>query len=321
VRRFSFHRARSLDEALALKAAHGARGRFVAGGTDLLIELRRESADEPPLVVIDITPIAALRGIALEANGPEAGGGAVPQAVPASQAAAGSEAVATPGPTLHIGPLTTHGELEHHALIRARIPLLADAAASIGSPQIRCRGTLGGNLATAAACADTAPPLLALDAVLTLRSVRGVRELALSDFLVAPHRTAIADDELLTDVRCALPALGSGMAFTKLGRRHALSISRLSIAVVLGRDEQGALGGVRVAAGSVAPAPRRFTAVETFLQGREDGPALFADAGRLLAQEMVRLTGRRWSTPYKEPVVAALLARALARAAGEVHHG
>jgi xanthine dehydrogenase FAD-binding subunit len=295
VRRFSFHTAHTVDEALALKAEHGRRARFVAGGTDLLVELRRQSADEPALAVIDITSIAALRGIALGSPGA--------------------------GATLRIGPLTTHDELECDASIRERAPFLAAAAASIGSPQIRYRGTLGGNLCTAAACADTAPPLLALDAVLTLRSVRGARELPLSDFLVAPHATAIAQDELLTDVRFSLPALGTEMAFTKLGRRNALSISRLSIAVMLRRNEHGALDDVHIAAGSVAPAPRRFTAVETFLQGRAVDPALFEDAGRLLAQEMVHLTGRRWSTPYKEPVVAALLSRTLAQAIGGVHLG
>jgi len=105
------------------------------------------------------------------------------------------------------------------------------------------------------------------------------------------------------------------MAFVKLGRRNALSIARMSIAVVLRRDGRGALADVRVAAGSVAPAPRRFAAVEASLRGRAPDGQLFADAGRILAQEMIRLTGRRWSTPYKEPVVAALLARTLTEAA------
>jgi CO/xanthine dehydrogenase FAD-binding subunit len=307
VRRFSFHRATTLDEALALKAAHGQSARFVAGGTDLLVEVRRQSADAPELAIIDITRIEALRGITLETDGPASGMARDP-----AEAQAGTAT----HETLRIGPLTTHDELEYGALIQKRVPFLAAAAASIGSPQIRCRGTLGGNLCTAAACADTAPPLLALGAVLTLRSARGARELPLSEFLVAPHTTAIAADELLTDVRCPLPAPGSAMAFAKLGRRGALSISRLSIAVVLRRDRRGALGDVRLAAGSVAPAPRRFPAVESFLQGRVPEPGLFADAGRLLSQEMIRLTGRRWSTPYKEPVVAALLERTLAEAVG-----
>ncbi len=311
MRRFSFHRAATLDEALALKAEHGARGRFIAGGTDLLVELRRESPEEPRLAIIDITPIAALRGVALE---PE-GAGAATSAAASAATPADARARAVSGERVRIGPLTSHDELECDALIRDRLPLLAAAAASIGSPQIRCRGTLGGNLCTAAACADTAPPLLALDAVLILRSVRGRRDLALADFLLAPHTTAIADDELLTDVRCVLPGPGSGTAFTKLGRRDGLSIARMSIAVALRRDERGLLEDVRVAAGSIAPAPRRFEAVEAVLRGHTPDAQLFADAGRLLAQEMIRLTGRRWSTPYKEPVAAALLARTLTEAA------
>ncbi len=321
MRRISFHSPATLEEALALKAEHGPRGRFVAGGTDLLIELRRQGADEPALAVIDITRIEALRGIALDAPGGAPGTERDPGADPGSAHEGAATGCPDARATLRIGPLATHDELERAALIRERVPLLADAAASIGSPQVRARGTLGGNLCTAAACADTAPPLLALDAVLTLRSVRGARELPLGDFLVGPHATAIAPDELLTGVRCVLPAAGAGMAFTKLGRRNALSISRLSIAVVLRTGERGAIADARVAAGSVAPVPRRFTAVESLLQGRAAEPGLFAGAGRRLAQEMVRLTGRRWSTPYKEPVVAALLERTLAQAAGSVEVG
>ncbi len=282
-----FHSPASLEEALELGARHGPRGRFLAGGTDLMVSLRRDGPPPDPLHVTDLSRLAQLRAIEPTDNG------------------------------LRIGACVTHAEVVAQAgsgaLGAACAAILAAACGSVGSPQIRNRATVGGNLCNASPCADSAPALLALDAVLILRSVRGSREIALDAAFEAPYRLAKAPDEILTHIRIPpVPAQTRG-AFVKLGRRNALAVSRMSIAVALRQDADGLLSGSRVAAGSVAPTPRRFPEVEALLDGATPGQVLFEQAGRRLADRMVSLTGRRWSTPYKEPVVAALTARGLAQ--------
>lgn len=283
MRSIHFHTAATLDEALAFKAQHGAAGRLLAGGTDLIVALRAEGALIPPAEVLDLTGIDELRGI-------------------------------TVGEKVTIGALTTHTEIEENESLRRVAPLLCTACGQIGSPQVRNRGTLGGNICNAAACADTLTPLMALDAEVDLRSESGVRCLALADAIKGGNKTALAPGEILTHVRFRPPPPHARTSFVKLGRRKALSISRMTMAVILQRDADGHLIGARVAAGSVAPTARRFPTIEDHLNGKAPTPALYIDAGNTLAAEMIAITGRRWSTPYKEPVVAALLRRALERA-------
>ena len=218
---------------------------------------------------------------------------------------------------MRVGPLATHTEVSENSAVGSRARLLAIASSEIGSPQIRNRGTIGGNICNASPCADTAPPLMVLGAVLALRSQRGTREVSIEDAILSPYRTALAEDEVLTDIRFNLPPEGTGSAFIKLGRRNALSISRMSIAVLARKDARRILRDVRLAGGSIAPTPRRFRTVESILEGNEPTPALFEAAGNEMIAEMIRVTGTRWSSPYKEPVVAALLRRALARAIAE----
>jgi len=279
VRRVSFHRATTLDEALELRARFAGRGAVVAGGTDLLVALRAESRSLPFLEVVDISPVAALRGIAV------AGG------------------------TVTVGALATHHELESDAELRRVAPLLGEACATIGSPQIRNRGTVGGNVANAASCADTLPPLVALGASLTLRSRDGSREVPAAGFVSAPYETALRPDEILTAISFHALESDERSAFRKLGRRNALSVSRLSVAVVLRRGAEGVLSDVRIAAGSVVPTVRRFPEAEACLNGSRGEDAALGAAGAALAAAMVQETGRRWSTPYKEPVVQAMVRR------------
>src|SRR5208283_4982907 len=125
-----------------------------------------------------------------------------------------------------------HTGVAFSKLLQERAKLLSSAASVIGSPQVRERGTVGGNIMNAAACADTVPPLIALGARVTLQSKAGCRELALADLFVKPYQTKAKPDELLTDIRFPKLPPGARSAFIKLGRRNALSISRMSVAVV-----------------------------------------------------------------------------------------
>jgi carbon-monoxide dehydrogenase small subunit len=214
-----------------------------------------------------------------------------------------------------IGPLVTHAQLQDSPLVQRAAPLLVSAAASIGGPQIRHRGTIGGNIMNAAACADTVPPLVALDATVTLQSSAGARELRLVDLFVKPYQTQARPDELLTAIRFpALPA-SARSAFLKLGRRNALAISRLSVAAVLEFDAAGCVAAARIAPGAVFPAWRRMTTAERMLVGKTPTTELLAVVGQKVSEEMIAETGRRWSTEYKEPVLAVLVRRALEQCA------
>jgi xanthine dehydrogenase iron-sulfur cluster and FAD-binding subunit A len=280
----AYIRVATVAEACLILAEHGADAAILAGGTDLLIKLRRLSAQTPKLI-IDISRLSELSGIA-ERDG-----------------------------DLVIGPLATHTQLQRSGLVQRRAHLLASAAASIGAPQIRNRGTIGGNIMNAAACADTVPPLIALGATITLQSGAGARELNLGELFLKPYQTTANPDELLTAIRFpCLPATVRS-AFVKLGRRNALSITRLSVAAILEIGADGRIDGARIVPGAAFPTWRRVTEAEQMLMGEKPAADLFAAVGRRVSAEMIRETGRRWSTEYKEPVLAVLVRRVLEQCA------
>ncbi|MBD3335093.1 MAG: xanthine dehydrogenase family protein subunit M, partial [Candidatus Eisenbacteria bacterium] len=159
-------------------------------------------------------------------------------------------------------------------------------------------------------CADTLPALLALNAHVEAQSARGARRIPAENFLARPYVTALAPDEMVAGVGFKPLPPEAGSAFVKLGRRDALSISRGTVAAVLERDN-GVVRRAQVAAGSVAATPCRLRPVEAVLEGRTLTASILKEAGAVLVTEMIRLAGRRWSTPYKERVMPALLRRAL----------
>lgn len=275
---FAYSACSSLEEACALLA--GAPGKVLAGGTDLLIELRRPGTSAPGSLV-DISRIESLRGI-------EAVDGAV-----------------------QIGPLTTHAQVARSALLHTAAGLLATAAGSVGSPQIRNRGTIGGNIMNAAACADTVPALTALEARLVLASTQGERIVPIERFFKEPYVTVARPDEILTRIAFSPLPPGTRGAFIKLGRRNAVAIARLSVAAVVTCESGGRITGARIVPGAAMPVWSRVPGAETMLIGEYPSSSLFASAGRATAEAMIRMTGRRWSTEYKEPVLAVLVRRAL----------
>ena len=272
--------AATIAEACQILAEHGDEASVLAGGTDLLVEFRRPSAKLPKLIV-DISRVPELGGI-VESNG-----------------------------HLVIRPLATHTQLQRSSGLQRLAPLLASAAAAIGAPQIRNRGTIGGNIMNAAACADTVPPLIALGATVTLQANAGSREMSLGELFLKPYQTKANPDELLTAIRFPRLPANARSVFIKLGRRNALSISRLSVAAILEIGGDGIITGARLVPGAAFPTWRRVTEAEQMLVGEKPAARLFAVAGQKVAEEMIRETGRRWSTEYKEPVVIGLAERAL----------
>ncbi len=261
---------------------NNAGARPIAGGTDLVIQLRAKRLPSNPLVV-DLAHLDELHFLVESEN------------------------------QLKLGPLLTHQELADSPQIQQWAPLLAQACRRIGTPQIRERGTLGGNIVHASPAADTLPPLLVHDAFFTLQSACGTRSLAASSFFRAPYQTEIWSVELLVQV--SLQKLsGFGFGYQRLIRRQAVGIARLSVAGAL-LLEGGQIREARIACGAAAPTVFRAHQAESWLAGKKCGAETFRKAGELVSAEMIERSGVRWSTPYKQPVLATLVERALDQAA------
>lgn len=283
---FAYYRPHSLKEALELLAEFGKKARILAGGTDLLIYLRSGRGMEEVETIIDITYLEELNFIQEDGN------------------------------KLCIGPLVTHNQLVESELIDQHAGLLAKAAAVVGSPQIRNRGTIGGNVANAAVCADTVAPLVALDACVKVERVGHSRWLPLEEFIIGPNRTKLGWDEMVTEITFAKLSPGAGWGFTRLARREALAIARMNVGVVAEKDQEGKVSYISIAPGSVLPSPSRINEAEQVLQGKEPSSDLIRQAGEAVAAKMLAVSGRRWSTDYKEPVIIALVERAISQALG-----
>lgn len=279
---FDLHRPKTVAEALDLLAEFGAEARVLAGGTDLMLALRARPGIKLKTIV-DLSGLAELSFIREE------------------------------GDLVKLGPLTTMARVAQSPLIASLAGLLAAAAAAVGSPQIRNRGTIGGNVANAAVCADTVPPLVALEAQVKLERRGGERWLSLPDFITGPNRTVLEPGELLTEIAFTrLPATAS-WGFMRLARRQAMAIARLNVAVVLDRDGEGVVTAARISPGAVLARPGRIAAAEEVLLGRRPDPALISRAAAQVGDALAA-AGRRWSTPYKEPAITALTERAIKQA-------
>lgn len=279
---FNLFRPQSLQETLDLLAEFKGTARILAGGTDLLISLRAKEGMEDVRNVIDITGLQELAFIQER-------------------------------DLLEIGPLTTIAQVAEDSVLRQNAGLLAEAAAAVGSPQIRNRGTIGGNVVNAAVCADTVPPLVALGATVKLERKGGSRWLPLDQFITGPNRTQLAEDELLTKIAFAKLPANASWGFMRLARREALAIARMNVAVIIVRDGQGKVEHARIVPGSVLSRPTGVPEAEKLLVGTHPDEALAHQAGEAVAAAMTS-SGRRWSTPYKEPAIIALTERAIKQA-------
>ncbi len=275
-----FVAAASLDEALAALASGEAK--VLAGGTDLMVQLRRArlAGDELPAELVDVNAVPELTRLELEGSEPYLGAG-----------------------------LTFHN-LGSAPQVQAKYPLLAQAAATVGSVQVRHTATIGGNVANASPAADGLSALVALNAVAHIASGQGRRQCPLTELITAPNETTLAPDELILGfVLDPLP--GSwGQAFYKVGRRQAVSVARLNLAVCLERE----LKDPRVVLGSCFPTPRRLGDVEELLSGGQPGEELWRKAGAQAASHFTGVCGWRESAVYKVPAIAKGTARALADA-------
>ena len=271
---YEYYAPRSLPEALEYLAENTGNCQIIAGGTDLIPALRKE--DIHPARLLNILEIV------------EAGG------------------ISETGETVRIGAITTFNDLADSELIRKEFPLLAEMALSVGGPQTRNRGTIGGNIASAAPAADGLPVLLSLDAELELSSRRGKRSLPLNEAITKAWTPAWDDDEMITAIKVNKLPPGTRTKFYKLARRKALARSRMTISLILRSGSGGEIEELRFVPGSVMPVPRRMEEVEKLLTGKVPTDELLDRAARAVGEEMVKVTGIRWSTGYKKPVLGNL---------------
>jgi CO/xanthine dehydrogenase FAD-binding subunit len=254
---------RSLEEALRLKSERP-DAVPIAGGTDLMVELNFDR--RRPETVLNLGEVEELRGWSRENGALRLGAGLTY-----------TEAIAEP--------------------LRSLLPALAEASRTVGSPQIRNRGTIGGNLGTASPAGDALPPLLVEQAEVELASVRGTRRLALDEFLVGPKRNALDADELIAAVH--VRPSGASQTFMKVGPRNAMVIAVCSLAVAVDREQ----GELRAAFGSAGPVP---TLVRAPLAESDGFPALVASAASPIDDV-------RGTAAYRRHALRILAARGLER--------
>jgi len=278
----TYYTPTSLDETLRLLAEHGSEARIVAGGTDLLIELQR--GVRQTRVLIDITRVGGLDKVQLADDG-----------------------------LVHVGPTVTHHRaVASEALVERGFPLVM-ACCQVGTPQLRNRGTIIGNLVTASPANDTITALWALDAWIELRSVRGKRVLTFADFYQGVRKTGLAPDEMVTGV--TFPGLTPNQRgmFVKLGLRRASSIAVVNAAVVLtfDDDDDGVVTHARITLGSVAPTIIRAREAEEMLMRVSLNEERIAKAAELAARAATPIDDIRAGADYRREAVRVLVHRAL----------
>ncbi len=279
--RFDYVRAHSLEEAIQLLSEPGKISKPLAGGTDILVYIRQREPWFERLVDISLLPeLKIIRG---------------------------------DDTNVRLGAGVTFAEVIESDFLNQIAPFLVEACRSVGSPQIRNLGTLGGNVVNAAPCADSLPPLVCLDAVAHLCRAKGEREVPVGELVTGPNQSQVRDGELVTHFSFPIPPEGVSSAFVKLGRRKAQSISRLSMATMGRTTSGGVVDFVRLTPGAATPRTKRFEEVEAMLLGEQRTESLLIEAGEKVAALMVETTGRRWSTEYKEIAIKALAERALRR--------
>ncbi len=275
----TYYTPTSIDDTLRLLADHGSEARIVAGGTDLLIELQR--GVRQARVLIDVTRVGGLDQARLDDAG-----------------------------LIHVGPTMTHNQaIASPVLIERGFPL-ALACSQVGTPQLRNRGTIAGNLVTASPANDTITALWALEARLKLRSVRGERTLSCADFYHGVRQTALAPDEMVSDV--VFPALGADQRgiFVKLALRRTHAISVVNAAVVLAFDSD-VVARARITLGSVAPTVVRAPEAEEALVGGPLNEERITQAAELAAQAASPIDDIRAGADYRRRIVRVLVRRAL----------
>lgn len=279
--RISYARPPGVDEALYLLNESEINNFVLAGGTDLMLMFRMDK--KLCGRVVDISEISELHEIKLTEN------------------------------VVTFGAAATFNEILNNPIIKKTAPVLAQACQQVGAAQIRNMGTVGGNVANAAACADSIPALVCLNAIAKIKTPNGELEFPVSELVTGPNKTKIPKGGLIISFSYQVPLPGSRSIFFKLGRRNAMAISRLTVAALGRLDDSNTIVEARFVTGSATPQICRIKVVEDSLIGKRPGEELFKSSATLATDEMIRLSGKRWSSEFKIPALQSMTARAFSQ--------
>ncbi len=282
--KFAYHKPASARKALEMLSAMKGKAAVLAGGTDLIPAVRRGKA--APEALVDIKGIESFRGIGISGN------------------------------SVVIGSLATLADLVSDPILAEKLPVLALAAAGMGSPQVRNRGTAGGNLCNAAPSADLAPPLIVLGAKVRILAPKGGRTVPVEEFFLGPGRTLVSGGKgILAAIVVPLPKKGSKSSFHALTPRAAMDLSVVSVAASALRVG-GRVAAVRIALGACAPVPLRCAAAEAALKGSPGGLEDAARAADAVAAAACPISDVRASEAYRRDMARELALRAVREVLG-----
>lgn len=290
--RIEYHRPTELEQALELLSEHKEDCKIIAGGTDLIPAARQGRMLLPRRIhIIDISSIKELDYIIKD------------------------------GALIRIGATARLSEIGMSAVVKEHLPILADAASQMGSLQVRNLGTIGGNLCNASPAADTASPLLVLDARVNVRGIDRQRLVPLKGFFTGPGKTTLAPGEILAEVQIPLTKPAGSSCFIKLGRRNAFTLSIVSVATLV-KVKDGIFDDIRIALGSVAPTPFRASKAEEHLIGEKVNEQVIDDGANVVASEVKPISDVRAGAEYRRDMSLVLTKRAISlsvqRARGEI---
>ncbi len=270
---------KSIGDALSLLSKHGAEAKVIAGGTDVMVDIKFK---EEPGGLVNIKKIPGLSGIK------EQGG------------------------SLRIGALTTIRDLETSALVREKLPVLWESAHQFASLQVRNTATIGGNICRASPSGETLAPLLVLEANAILAFAEGERSEPFKSFFQGPGKSSAGVKGLLTAIEVPIPPAGSKGVYLKHAVRGAMDIAMVGVAVMITPDAgKSNVQDVRIGLGAVAPTPVRAPKTEALLRGKPLTAALIKEAGALAASEASPISDQRSSAENRRWIVEALTRRGL----------
>jgi xanthine dehydrogenase FAD-binding subunit len=285
---FKYCRPNTLDDLKNYLMEFQDNSRIIAGGTDIIPGFIQESKRFTSIThLIDINAIDDLRKIRLDDG------------------------------FISIGSTATFSDITKNEIALKHFPLLVKASQTVGSLQIRNRATVVGNFVNNAPCADSIPPLLVYNASIKIISPVNEKIIPLNDFLLKPYETQMQKNECVVEIR--IPILEKNFIgdFYKLGRRSAVSVSRITLAFLLLKDEKN-IKEFRIASGAITPIGKRFFEIENLFVGRELNSDTFMEIAKKFGLEILKTTGLRWSTAYKLPVVQQMLYQLLENNAGRI---
>jgi aerobic carbon-monoxide dehydrogenase medium subunit len=278
---FEYYAPGSLEDALRLLDGHQGETRILAGGTDLVVQMKYGRTN--PAVVVDVKKIPDLNRLEWS----DEGGLFIGAAVPVRQ-------------IVDFGPVLSNYRILHQA------------CSLIGSFQLRSRATVGGNICNGAPSADSAPPLLCLDAVVTAAGRGGVRSIPIGEFFAGPGKTALATNEIAVGIRVPFPPKDSFGHYQRHIPRQDMDIAVVGVGAFLGfQPDDSPCLDARIALGAVAPTPIRVPVAESLLKGKDLAESLIEEAARLASEECRPITDIRGSAGYRKEIVKVLVRRAL----------